>query len=191
VRCAASLAAALAGLATRPLDRVDVPYPGRVLVACGSFTEASTRQLRALGTLWDRRVELSVTPGDDRAPAAALRERLSADGRALLATERSPVHDRVPAAPELLMDALVATVRGLASEVDLVVAKGGITSARLATDALSAASARVRGQILPGVPVWSLRTPLGDASYVVVPGNVGTDDTLRDILRRISVGDRP
>jgi uncharacterized protein YgbK (DUF1537 family) len=193
VRCAASLAAALAGLSTRPLDRIELPPPGRVLVACGSFTAASTRQLQALDGLWDRRVEIPVAAhrGDDRRLADEVRERLAADGRALLATDRSPGHSRVPAAPELLMDALVATVRHLAPEVDLVVAKGGITSARLAADALRAISARVRGQIRPGVPVWSLRTPLGGPSYVVVPGNVGTDDTLRDILGRIDTGDRP
>jgi uncharacterized protein YgbK (DUF1537 family) len=187
VRCAASLAAALAGLTTRPLDRIDVPPPGRVLVACGSFTGASTRQLRALDGLWERRVELPVAPhaGDDRALADAVRERLAEDGRALLATDRAPGHDRVPAAPGLLMDTLVATVRRLAAEVDLVVAKGGVTSARLATDALAATSARVRGQILPGVPVWDLRTPLGRPAYVVVPGNVGADDTLRRILGRV------
>jgi uncharacterized protein YgbK (DUF1537 family) len=191
VRCAASLAAALAGLTTRPLARVAVPPPGRVLVACGSFTEAGTRQLRALDGLWERRVELPVTPhpGDDRALARAVRERLAEDGRALLATDRVPGHDRIPAAPALLMDTLVATVRHLAPEVDLVVAKGGITSARLATDALAATSARVRGQILPGVPVWDLRTPLGRPAYVVVPGNVGADDTLRRILAQVAVDD--
>jgi uncharacterized protein YgbK (DUF1537 family) len=189
VRCAASLAAALAGLTTRPLGHITLPRPGRVLVACGSFTAASTRQLRALDGLWDRRVELPVAPeaGDDRLLARAVRERLGADGRALLATEREPGHDRVPAAPELLMDGLVATVRHLASEVDLVIAKGGITSARLATDALGATDAHVLGQILPGVPVWRLRTPQGSPSYVVVPGNVGTDDTLRQILAQIQV----
>lgn len=190
VRCAASLAAALAGLSTRPLDRITLPPPGRVLVACGSFTAAGTRQLRELGGLWDRRVEIPVaaTPGDDRWLAEEVRDRLGSYGRALLATDRSPGHDRVPDAPELLMDTLVATVRRLAAEVDLVVAKGGITSARLATDALRAGGARVLGQIRPGVPVWRLRTPLGTPSYVVVPGNVGTDDTLRDILGRVGVG---
>jgi uncharacterized protein YgbK (DUF1537 family) len=125
-------------------------------------------------------------PADDGELAGAVRDRLAEDGRALLATDRTPGHDRFPGAPEELMDRLVATVRRLAAEVDLVVAKGGITSARLATDALSAASARVRGQILPGVPVWSLRTPLGEPSYVVVPGNVGADDTLRTILDRVA-----
>jgi uncharacterized protein YgbK (DUF1537 family) len=187
VRCAASLAAALAGLTTRPLERIELPPPGRVLVACGSFTAASTRQLRALDGLWERRVEIPVAPhpGDDRRLAEEVCERLAADGRALLATDRAPGHGRVPAAPELLMDTLVATVGHLAAEVGLVVAKGGITSARLATDALQATSAHVRGQIRPGVPVWNLRTPLGSPSYVVVPGNVGADDTLRDILGRI------
>jgi uncharacterized protein YgbK (DUF1537 family) len=45
----------------------------------------------------------------------------------------------------------------------------------------------VLGQILPGVPVWRLRTPQGSPSYVVVPGNVGTDDTLRQILAQIQI----
>ncbi|MFL6055500.1 MAG: four-carbon acid sugar kinase family protein [Actinoallomurus sp.] len=192
VRCAAPLAAALAGLSTRRLDRIDVPSPGRVLVACGSFTEAGTRQLRALDGLWRRRVEIAAAARrvDDRALADAVRERLRQEGRALLATDRTPRHEEIPAAPELLMDGLVATVRNLAADVDLVVAKGGITSARLAIDALSASSARVLGQILPGVPVWCLRTPRGDHPYVVVPGNVGTDDTVRDILDRIHADDR-
>lgn len=189
VRCAASLAAALAGLATRRLDRIGLPPPGRVLVACGSFTAAGTRQLRALDGLWGRRVEIAVSPDrvDDRLLAGAVRERLEQDGRALLATDRTPGHAKVTAAPELLMDGLVATVRNLAADVDLVVAKGGITSARLATEALGAASAHVRGQVLPGVPVWSLRTPRGEVPYVVVPGNVGDDDALRDVLARVRV----
>ncbi|MGR6318283.1 four-carbon acid sugar kinase family protein [Micromonospora soli] len=193
VRCAASLAAALAGLSTRPLDRIPLPPPGRVLVACGSFTAASTRQLRALGGLWDRRVEIpaSAQRGDDALLAGAVRERLQQDGHALLASDRAPSHDRIAAAPELLMDTLVATVRRLAAEVDLVVAKGGITSARLATDALGASGAWVRGQIRPGVPVRRLRTPQGAPSYVVVPGNVGTDSTLRDILDRITTDPDP
>lgn len=190
VRCAASLAAALAGLSTRRLDRIELPSPGRVLIACGSFTAASTRQLRALGGLWQRRVEIPVSPrpGDAWPLAGAVRERLEQDGRALVATDRTPRHADVPAAPELLMDTLVGTVRRLATEVDLVVAKGGITSARLATDALDAIGARVRGQVLPGVPVWQLRTPQGSPSYVVVPGNVGTDSALRDILDRVTTG---
>ncbi|MBM0224722.1 hypothetical protein [Micromonospora sp. ATA51] len=43
----------------------------------------------------------------------------------------------------------------------------------------------------PRVPVWNLRTPQGAPSYVVVPGNVGTDSTLRDILDRISIDPDP
>lgn len=187
VRSAATLAAALAGLSARPLEYIDVPDPGRVLVVCGSFTSASTRQLRALDDLWRRRVELPATPheGDDEVLAGALRERIAEDGRALLSTERSPGHAQVPAEPERLMDGLVATVRRLAGDVDLIVAKGGVTSVRLATDALDATGARVHGQVLPGVAVWRLRTPEGERPYVVVPGNVGDDDALRVILGRV------
>jgi uncharacterized protein YgbK (DUF1537 family) len=87
------------------------------------------------------------------------------------------------------MDLLVEVVAGLAGEVDLVVAKGGITSARMARDALGAARADVLGQPATGVPLWRLRLPAGPVPYLVVPGNVGDDGLLADLLPRIRPAD--
>ncbi|MEJ1971843.1 MAG: nucleotide-binding domain containing protein [Lacunisphaera sp.] len=65
-----------------------------------------------------------------------------------------------------------------------LVAKGGITSSDLATQALGVRRALVLGQALPGVPVWQLgaesRWP--GLNYVVFPGNVGGDDALERLV---------
>ena len=48
---------------------------------------------------------------------------------------------------------------------------------------LGARRARVLGQVLPGVSVWSVVTPEDEEKlYVVVPGNVGDPSTLVDVL---------
>ena len=66
-------------------------------------------------------------------------------------------------------------------------AKGGITSAEMARTALGATSATVRGQVLPGVSVWDIRTDDGrDVDYVIVPGNVGSADTITAAVRALS-----
>ncbi|UCD30616.1 MAG: hypothetical protein JSV03_01965 [Planctomycetota bacterium] len=78
---------------------------------------------------------------------------------------------------------LVAIVRGIATRPRYLVAKGGITSSDIATDGLGVRRALVRGQILPGVPLWELgsesRHP--GMAYIVFPGNVGDTEALVEI----------
>ena len=74
------------------------------------------------------------------------------------------------------------------TEVDVVVAKGGITSAEVARTGIGATSAVVLGQVLPGVSVWRLVARDGrEVLYVVVPGNVGGPDTLVRVLDALDV----
>jgi uncharacterized protein YgbK (DUF1537 family) len=81
--------------------------------------------------------------------------------------------------------ALVDVVRKIEEEPAWLIAKGGITSSDVATEALNIKRARVLGQAIPGVPVW--RT--GSESrwpgmvYIVFPGNVGGIDALTDMIR--------
>jgi uncharacterized protein YgbK (DUF1537 family) len=85
-----------------------------------------------------------------------------------------------------VMAALTTAVRELVPDVDIVIAKGGITSADVARVGIGAASARVLGQVLPGVSVWQLEAFDGrPVLYVVVPGNVGGPDTLTRILAAV------
>jgi uncharacterized protein YgbK (DUF1537 family) len=65
-----------------------------------------------------------------------------------------------------------------------VVAKGGITSCVTLRDGFGATEADVVGPLLPGVSRW--RTE--DLDYVVVPGNVGDEHLLADVVARVLGG---
>jgi uncharacterized protein YgbK (DUF1537 family) len=81
-------------------------------------------------------------------------------------------------------EALVQVVRELGVKPRFIVAKGGITSSDIGTKGLNVTRAVVPGQILPGIPVWLLgedsRFP--GIPYVVFPGNVGTPDSLVQVI---------
>lgn len=66
-----------------------------------------------------------------------------------------------------------------------IVAKGGITSSDVGTKALRVKRAWVQGQIQPGVPVWRTgpESRFPGIPYVIFPGNVGEDTTLRDAVK--------
>jgi uncharacterized protein YgbK (DUF1537 family) len=196
VRCAAPLAAELAGVASHGLLPAPLAQtPVRVLLACGSHTLGASSQLAPIADAWgapavvDTAAALrdAVTAG-----AAAAKEALSAfDGAPviLLATERlrSAEHNTLDHGKRV-MTALTTAVTVLLPEVDVVVAKGGITSAEVARTGIGATSALVLGQVLPGVSVWKLEDRTGrDVLYVVVPGNVGGPDTLARVLDALDV----
>ena len=66
-----------------------------------------------------------------------------------------------------------------------LLAKGGITSHDVATQGMGVRRAMVLGQICQGISVWQLgpETRYPDLAYVVFPGNVGTPETLADVVR--------
>ena len=187
VRTASSLAAILAGLTPHNIVRVPIAAGGRVLIACGSFTAASAMQVAALTALRVPRVEIGL----DRIPrhvASEVRACLAHDGFAIVTTPPLRVDDGSLASGATMMERLADVVRRVRSDVDAVIAKGGITSARLAM-ALGADVARVEGQLAPGVAVWTLNLRnSGRLPYVVVPGNVGGPTTLVDALAAMRPG---
>lgn len=199
VRGAATLAALRAGAwSDTALDRVDVAAPGRTLVVCGSHTAGATAQLRALERQFGPPVVLSTSWALDSSieapPAAVVDElvgRLASDGVAVLASERNRRTDHSSLQMGARVMSLVTrTVQAVAGHCDLVVAKGGITSADVARWGLGARAARVVGQLAPGVSLWRLGTGGGAGlPYVVVPGNVGRASLLVDLLRMRRVAD--
>ena len=84
-------------------------------------------------------------------------------------------------------DGLIEIVQKIAVRPRYLVAKGGITSSDTATAALGVVRATVAGQILPGIPVWRTgaesRHP--GLAYIVFPGNVGGDDALVEVERKL------
>jgi uncharacterized protein YgbK (DUF1537 family) len=69
-----------------------------------------------------------------------------------------------------------------------LIAKGGITSSDLATEAMEVKTATVLGAILPGIPVWRLgpESRYPDLTYVVFPGNTGGDDALWEATKKLT-----
>ena len=65
-----------------------------------------------------------------------------------------------------------------------LIAKGGITSSTIGTDALGVKKANVLGQICPGIPVWQTdsTSKFPGIPYVIFPGNVGDAETLRQAV---------
>lgn len=204
-RTAASFVRVRAGQAGRPLLSFAELYPRGAaaatggLIVVGSHVRRSTEQLDATrAALPDLvSVELEVGRALDEATrashladvAAALDRALSAGQDAVLFTSRDVArgggHEADLRLSQQVSAALVETVRRLRTAPRYLVAKGGITSSDLATEALGVRRAEVPGQVAPGVPCWLLgpgsRFP--GIPYVIFPGNVGTADTLTGVIR--------
>lgn len=194
VRGAAPIAAALASVQSSELLEAPLSQTvQRALVACGSHTQGATAQLAELAYTHGQPI---VIPTEDalrdpelagRAAADQARIQLREGALAVVTTERvrSDSHNTLTHG-ELVMKALATAVHELAGDVDAVVAKGGITSAEMARTALGATTARVRGQIAPGISVWDLEAFDGrHKTYVVVPGNLGGPQALVDVVRAL------
>ena len=80
-----------------------------------------------------------------------------------------------------ISDAVTSVIARLSVQPRFIIAKGGITSSDVGTKALRVRKAMVMGQIAPGIPVWMTgpESKFPGMPYVIFPGNVGADDTLR------------
>lgn len=80
---------------------------------------------------------------------------------------------------------LVSFLQKLEQKPRYVIAKGGITSSDMATKGLRMKRALIVGQAAAGVPLWRCDEPDSKwpgLPYVVFPGNVGTNDTLYEVV---------
>jgi uncharacterized protein YgbK (DUF1537 family) len=172
--------------------------PGAVLV--GSHVEKTTRQLQLLlqepGVA---PVEVDVSRLPDQAQAlrkGALDRIAAAHGRgetAVIFTSRKELafaDERTRLAfGELVSAFLMEIVRRLPAQIGFLISKGGITSNDVLSQGLALRTARVLGQILPGCSV--VRCPGDHAQFpdlpvVIFPGNVGDEDALATVYRRLS-----
>lgn len=190
VRCGAPLAADLAGVVSTSPFTPDGRHPRSTLLVCGSHTTAAGDQLSAVEKRWGRSLVLNTPDAladpvaAGRALAAQAKQRLADNPIVVIASERDrhPEHNTLEHG-QRVMQALTTCVKDIIEHVDLVIAKGGITSAEVARVGIGAESAWVQGQIRPGVSVWRLTDrAVRSLDYVVVPGNVGSRDTLVDII---------
>lgn len=88
--------------------------------------------------------------------------------------------------------ALVQVLQRLETKPRYVIAKGGITSSDMATKGLRIKRALIVGQAAPGVPLWRCDEPeskWAGLPYVVFPGNVGSENTLYEVVKGWKVRD--
>ncbi|TBL70297.1 four-carbon acid sugar kinase family protein [Paenibacillus thalictri] len=193
VRSASTFVKVRCGLKSLSLATPMGRKPQKLLVVCGSHTAAATKQLNVFIIEYKiKPVVIETKPlfelGVQSMVPAIIENVISQLNQhhiVLLMSERirDDAHKELEDGAKV-MNAIIAVVNGVAAQCDAVIAKGGITSAQVASDGLHASYAQVLGQLEPGVSVWELHvaSPGEDEQrtvpYVVVPGNVGQESTL-------------
>jgi len=202
-RSAASFVSVRSGIAPSPLldkrDLMDRTGCG-VLIVVGSHVPKTTQQLEHLRQQgeatfleFDVREFLDSATGDEGVAETAKRAtcELAADRTVVVYTSRRIAHASPAESLHVgksISRGLVKVVREIGCRPRLLIAKGGVTSSDLATEALGLERSIVMGQVLPGVPVWKCgrgsRYP--GMALVVFPGNVGTQDSLSQLVDRVT-----
>ncbi len=194
IRSSSSLPKAIAGCPDIPLlDGSMLKSAGVGCFIVGSHVKKTTRQLEALlcesGTFG---VELDVRRIlEDSEPlmqeTLAVMQQVAGQGLVpVVYTSRQEVRlddaDLRQHLGQKVSDFLVDVVRRMPFTPAYLVAKGGITSHDIMTKGLGIKSARVMGQIVNSVPCVMTR----DFPYVIFPGNVGDENSLRETYQKLS-----
>lgn len=173
------------------------------LIVAGSYIQKSTVQIQAALSLPNmvgleadvsRLLNPAARRGEIQRLAATADEALQEGKDVVIYTSRhlvvGPDRETSLRIGQEISTALVAVVRSLVTRPAWLIAKGGITSSDIATQALQVRRAQVIGQIIPGIPIWHLgqesRWP--GLIYVVFPGNVGDADALARMVRFLRGG---
>ena len=203
MRTAAAIVKVMGGVTSQPLltreQMVVKETENGGIIVVGSHTEKTTRQVEALKELKEIEfIELDATlVKDDAAFEAEVQRCLEEEEaciksgrtvccyttRPLITADTGDKEDELRLSVKI-SDAVQSLVGRLSVTPAFVIAKGGITSSDVGTKALAVKRANVLGQIRPGIPVWQTgeesRFPL--TPYVIFPGNVGDDETLREAV---------
>lgn len=181
------------------LDAQDATPGGLIII--GSHVDLTTRQLATLTRLnHPYEIELDVSRvlgGEVKAYLREIAQEITtalSTGNVVLQTSRTLVRgsdedDSLRIARDV-SGALVSVVQQVTAEVRprFVVAKGGITSSDMATRGLCIGRANVVGSMLPGiVSLWQASDgTLPGLAYIVFAGNVGSENSLAEVVDRLS-----
>ena len=203
MRTAAAIVKVMGGVTSQPLltreQMVVKETENGGIIVVGAHTEKTTRRGEALEEAKENGViELDATlVKDDAAFEAEVQRCLEKEEaciksgrtvccyttRALITADTGDKEDELRLSVKI-SDAVQSLVGRLSVTPAFVIAKGGITPSDVGTKALAVKRANVLGQIRPGIPVWQTgdesRFPL--TPYVIFPGNVGDDETLREAV---------
>ncbi|MFJ5765893.1 four-carbon acid sugar kinase family protein [Lysinibacillus sp. NPDC093210] len=202
-RSAASLTKVLGGIADKPLlsrsELISEEATNGGLVVVGSHVQKTTDQLYALldsGLVTGVEFNVHLVHDEEQFLQEVLRVRTTCEE--LITAGKSVVYytrrERLDLGEnqgenELqlsvkISQAVTSIVKDLKVRPKYIVAKGGITSSSVGTVGLSVKRAEVVGQIKPGVPVWLTgeESKFPAFSFIIFPGNVGTTNTLKEVI---------
>jgi uncharacterized protein YgbK (DUF1537 family) len=200
-RTAASFVRVRAGLTARPLltaDEMNSTGSTGGLVIVGSHVPRSSQQLSHVlqhGNV--QSIELNVDKilspqnRDEEIQRSVefVENALSQGQEAVVYTSRKLItgkdNEGSLSIGRQISQGLVEIVSSMGVRPRYILAKGGITSSDIATQALGIVRAQVLGQILSGVPVWRSgpESKFPDMPYVVFPGNVGSTDAITEVVQ--------
>jgi len=198
-RTAASFVRVRAGIEPRALltkAELQLPQSGGGLVVVGSYVPKTTAQVEVLlAQTKITGVEISVDAllnarreHEIARVASSAENAMKQNQDVVIYTSRQLVTVSDAEASltigQRVSDGLIEILHRLTFMPRYLIAKGGITSSDVATKGLNVKRALIRGQILPGVPVWRLGTEsrYPGLDYIVFPGNVGTPNSLAEIV---------
>lgn len=180
----------------------NTPSTAGGLIVVGSHVGVTTRQLKALTEQHSaaRIVEIDVEKLMGESADAYLDQTVETvvdalhGGDAIVHTSRLLIKTADPAESLRIARTVSAAVVAVVNRTlktfppRFVIAKGGITSSDVAAHGLEIRHAIVRGPMLPGiVSLWEpVDGPAKGIPYVVFAGNVGDDDSLAQVTRKLS-----
>jgi uncharacterized protein YgbK (DUF1537 family) len=194
LRCAPALAGILAGTTATALA-APPQGEGGVLVVCGSYVPISTQQLAVLtarrpGTLVEVDVAMLASTDADREvgrAAAAASELMRRTGLAILATPRErPAGTTDVESGRRIAEGLARAAGAVLPRPRVVIAKGGITAAVTLRTGFGFEEAEVIGPVVSGISRWRAGDDASGLDYLVVPGNVGHDEVLAELVDLIA-----
>jgi uncharacterized protein YgbK (DUF1537 family) len=201
-RSAASFVKVLGGISDQPLltrkEMIKENHSTGGIIVVGSYTKKTTRQLDQLKSLVNIQL-IEFNPENSVEPEAYEREiiRVVEESEAcirkgitiVIYTNRTLQNITGESKEDTLLrsvrlsEAVCQIVGRLAVTPSFVLAKGGNTSSDIGVKALRVKRARVLGQVRPGIPVWETdrNSKFPDIPFIIFPGNVGNDMTLREV----------
>lgn len=202
-RTAAAIVKVMGGISDQPLLTKDKMVTSETnnggVIIVGSHTDKTSRQVEALRELKEIEfveMDVSLVKDEDAFQKEVERclekeENCIRQGktvccyttRTLITADTGDKEDELRLSVRI-SDAVQSLVGKLRITPRFVIAKGGITSSDIGTKALKVKKANVLGQIKPGIPVWQTgeESKFPQIPYVIFPGNVGEDTTLKETV---------
>ncbi|WFR56357.1 four-carbon acid sugar kinase family protein [Anaerocolumna sp. AGMB13025] len=208
-RSAASFVKIMGGISDRPLlkkaemiEKMDRNYTNGGLIVAGSHTAKTTEQLNGLRNRkdiafleFDSDLVLIDKLEDEVERIITLAARKISAGitvviytkRKLLVLDNDTTEDALLRSVKI-SEALQSVVGRFPIRPAFVIAKGGITSSDIGVKALQVKRALVLGQAAQGIPVWKTdeESKFPGIPYIIFPGNVGNEDTLREVVDQLT-----